>query len=558
MINIVEQESVKAVGKTSLFIYFDYDQKIIDVLRGCGNCNYHKNIKAWESPISNLAFLIDNLTFLDKIQIYPMKDEEGSNLHLTQQYKTTPFKYQKEGIEWLINHPNSLLLDAPGLGKSIQVIYTAEELKNQKQIEHCLIICGINTLKNNWKKEIQKHSNLDCIIIGEKINSKGKITYTSIKERAEQLYNPIKEFFIIINIESLRNNTVIDAIRNSKNNFDMIAFDECHKAKSPSSDQGKNLLKLAKIGKYHYGLTGTVLVNSPLDAFVPLKFIGEEKSTYTNFKRYYCIYQNLFGHQQIAGYKNIEVLKNEINNCSLRRTKDLLDLPPKVIVPEYIDLPEAHNKFYEDLRKGITEEADRINIKTTSLLGLVTRLREAATCPTMISTKDFGNAKIERACDLVEEICSNNEKIVIFSTFKEPLYILYGLLMKYNPLLCTGDQPEEEINSNIDNFQNKDKNKIMLCTTSKMGTGITLTRASYEIFLDSNWTARLEEQCQDRCWRIGSTKSVIIYKLIARNTIDERIQGILERKKGISDYMIDNKLSENEELQYLLGLKTEL
>ena len=91
-----------------------------------------------------------------------------------------------------------------------------------------------------------------------------------------------------------------------------------------------------------------------------------------------------------------------------------------------------------------------------------------------------------------------------------------------------------------------------------MGTGITLTRASYEIFLDSNWTARLEEQCEDRCWRIGSTKSVIIYKLIARNTIDERIQGILERKKGISDYMIDNKLSEDEELQYLLGLKTEL
>ena len=558
MINIVEQESVKAVGKTSLFLYFDFDQKIVDVLRGCGNCNYHKNIKAWESPISNLAFLIDNLTFLDEIHIYPMEDEEGSNLHLTQQYKTTPFEYQKEGIEWLINHPNSLLLDAPGLGKSIQVIYTAEELKNQKQIEHCLIICGINTLKNNWKKEIQKHSNLDCIIIGEKINSKGKITYTSIKERAEQLYKPIKEFFIIINIESLRSNTVIDAIRNSKNNFDMIAFDECHKAKSPSSDQGKNLLKLAKIGKYHYGLTGTVLVNSPLDAYVPLKFIGEEKSTYTNFKRYYCIYQNLFGHQQIAGYKNIEVLKNEINNCSLRRTKDLLDLPPKVIVPEYIDLPEAHNKFYEDLRKGITEEADRINIKTTSLLGLVTRLREAATCPTMISTKDFGNAKLERACDLVEEICSNNEKIVIFSTFKEPLYILYGRLMKYNPLLCTGDQPEEEINSNIDNFQNKDENKIMLCTTSKMGTGITLTRASYEIFLDSNWTARLEEQCEDRCWRIGSTKSVIIYKLIARNTIDERIQGILERKKGISDYMIDNKLSEDEELQYLLGLKTEL
>ena len=558
MINIVEQDSVKTIGKTSLFIYFDYDQRIIDIIRSCGNCVYHKSVKAWESPISNLAFLVDNLTFLTDIRILPMKDEEENSLSITQQFKTKPFKYQNEGIEWLINHPNSLLLDAPGLGKSIQVIYTAEELRTQKGIKHCLIICGINTLKNNWKKEIQKHSDLSCIIIGEKVNSKGKVTYASVKERAEQLYKPIDEFFVIINIESLRDNTVIDAIKNSKNDFDMLVLDECHKAKSPTSEQGKNLLKLSKVGKYHYGLTGTVLVNSPLDAYVPLKFIGEEKSTYTNFKQYYCVYQNMFGHQQIMGYKNINVLKDELANCSLRRTKDLLDLPPKVIVPEYIDLSENHNKFYEDLQRGVTEEADKINIRTTSLLGLVTRLREAATCPTMISTKDFGNAKIDRACDLVEEICSNNEKLVIFSTFKEPLYILYGLLEKYNPLLCTGDQPEEEINNSIDNFQNKDDNKVMLCTTSKMGTGITLTAASYEIFLDSNWTRALEEQCEDRCWRIGSKKSVIIYKLIARNTIDEKIKNIIERKRGISEYIIDNKNTEEEELQYLLGLKSDL
>jgi len=556
MINFIEKPSLKTVGKTSLFIYFDYDQKVIDTIKSCGNCVYHKNSKAWESPISNLAFLIDNLTYLDDIQITPMPEKEVEKLSLTQEYKTKPFDYQLDGISWLINHPNSLLLDAPGLGKSIQIIYTASELKEQENIEHCLIICGINTLKNNWKKEIQKHSDLDCIIIGERVNSKGRITYATVKERAEQLYKPINEFFVIVNIETLRDNTVIDAIRNSKNKFDMIVLDECHKAKSPTSDQGKNLLKLAKIGKYHYGLTGTVLVNSPLDAYVPLKFIGEEKSTYTNFKQYYCVFQNLFGHQQIIGYKNIDILKEELAQCSLRRTKDLLNLPPKVIVPEYIDLPDAHNKFYEDIKSGVLVEADRINIKTSSLLGLVTRLREAATCPSIITTKELGNAKLDRALDLVDEIYSNGEKVVIFSTFKEPLYQLEKYLSghNYKVLLCTGDQDDDDINKNIEIFQNDDKYKIMLCTTSKMGTGITLTAASYEIFIDSNWTYRLEEQCEDRCYRVGTNKAVIVYKLIARNTIDERIQNILERKRGISDYIIDDKNMEEEEIRELLGI----
>jgi SNF2 family DNA or RNA helicase len=134
-------------------------------------------------------------------------------------------------------------------------------------------------LKNNWKKEIQKHSNEQCIIIGEKINSKGKVSYSSIKNRAEQLYNTIDEYFVIINIESLRDSLIVDAIKNSKNNFDLILFDEVHKSKTPSSQQGKNLLKLTNVGKRHVGMTGTLLMNSPLDAFVPLKFIGKENST---------------------------------------------------------------------------------------------------------------------------------------------------------------------------------------------------------------------------------------------------------------------------------------
>lgn len=553
MIKIKEQKSIKTIGDTSLCITFEFNPEIIRVLKNAGDALWHKTLKVWELPINKLSFLIDNLSQIDDIDLELLPDEEKETYNLKINYKTKPFSYQLEGIQWMLNNPNCLLLDPPGLGKTLQVIYLAEELKAAGEAKKCLIICGINSLKTNWEKEIQRHSTLDCVIIGKKITKKGTVKYTSIKERAEQLYNPIKEFFVILNIESLRDSLVLDAIRDSANEFDLIVLDEIHKCKAPQSSQGKNLLKLRNIGKRHIGLTGTLLVNDPLDAYVPLKFIGKENSTYTNFKNFYCIIEQKFGHYQIAGFKNMDILKEEIASCSLRRSKDLLKLPPKVIIPEYLEMSEKQSKFYEDLEAGVITEADRVNIKTTSLLGLVTRLRQAATCPSVLTSSDIDCAKIDRAISLTEEIVSSGEKVIIFSTFKEPLYQLNDLLKEYKPLLCTGDQSDEEVSKNIDIFQEDPTRKVILCTTSKMGTGITLTAASYEIFLDSTWTSALEEQCEDRAWRIGSTKSVFIYKLVAKNTIDERIQNILNRKKNISDYIIDDKVNNEEELRELLG-----
>lgn len=554
MISITQRPSAKAIGKTSLFVSFEYDPKKVELVKSAENAIYHKDTHEWELPLSKLAYLIDSLTYLDDIELNLMSATNEEGLVSTITHKITPYDYQQEGVEWLINTKSGLLTDEPGLGKTIQVIYAAEELYEQKHIDHCLIICGINNLKQNWKKEIEKFSTLGCRVIGERINSKGKINYASVKERAEELYNYIEEFFVIINIESLRDSLVLDAIRDSENNFDMIVVDEIHKC-GPTSSQGKNLLKLAKVGDYHYGLTGTLLVNSPLDAYAPLKFIGEEKASFSTFKQYYCNFEQKFGHFQITGYKNIDILRNEINECSLRRAKkDLLHLPPKIIVPEYIEMNTNQSKFYSDLQAGVIAEADRVNIKVTSLLGLITRLRQAATCPSVLSSTITESAKVDRAVSLVNEIASNGDKIVIFSTFKEPLYKLYDMLKDYNPLMCTGDQSEEEVSNNIDVFQQGLENKVMLCTTSKMGVGVTLTAANYEIFLDAPWTYAEFEQCCDRCYRIGTNKTVTIYNLIAKDTIDERIQYLLDTKKGISEYMIDDNANQTAELKMLLGI----
>ena len=144
---------------------------------------------------------------------------------------------------------------------------------------------------------------------------------------------------------------------------------------------------------------------------------------------------------------------------------------------------------------------------------MVTRLRQASTCPSILTSENIPSAKIERACDLANQICENGDKVVIFSEFKEPLNIMAEELKKLNPLVCSGDIDDDIISNNVDIFQNKDENKVMLCTISKMGTGITLTRATYAIFIGSSWTQAQNVQAEDRIYRIGSDKPVFIYYL---------------------------------------------
>jgi len=143
------------------------------------------------------------------LQVIPDKKEKTEPLQKLGNFKTKPYQYQLDGINYGISHEDWLLLDVPGLGKTLQAIYIAQERKRIDKIKHCLIVCGVNTLKTNWVREIEKHSNLSCRILGQKENSKGQLVIGSVKERIEQLKKPIKEFFVITNIESLRNDELI-------------------------------------------------------------------------------------------------------------------------------------------------------------------------------------------------------------------------------------------------------------------------------------------------------------------------------------------------------------
>jgi len=542
MIRIREDKCEKLPGITSLFLSFSYHKEIINLIKNCDAYFFDKKSLEWELPINSLSYIIDNLVYYDNIELHLMSDEKDiSDIEPTLRYKLDPFDYQMEGIKFGLNKDRWLLLDAPGLGKTAQIIHIAEELKETRGLKHCLIICGIASLKTNWKSEIEKHSNLSCMILGERKTRTGSAVIDSVDKRAEQIKESIDEFFIITNIETLRSDDVLNAIKKGKNDINMIVVDEIHKAKSNQSQQGKNLLKLTK-AKYRIGATGTLLLNNPLDAYVPLAWIGEEQSTLTTFKHFYCEFSDT---NQVTGVKNMNILKNHLNSCSLRRTKDLLNLPPKTIITEYVDMNDKHRKFYDDVRKGIKSEVDKVKLTTQSVLAMITRLRQSTACPSILTSSEVTSSKIERAVDLAEQIISNGDKVVIFSTFKETVNQLKELLSEFNPAIMTGDTREEDVEAVKTKFQTESSCKVFIGTWQKAGTGITLTAANYMIFIDTPWTWGEFEQSQDRIYRIGTSKSVFIYNLICKDSVDERVRDIVYTKQAISDYVIDDKIGQH-------------
>lgn len=540
---VEEKQTKKCPGLTSLFVSFDYKQEIVESIKRIDGAQYDSKTKIWEIPVLGLQKLLDSVADIDSVEVKLLsrKQAQKKNIRL-HKYKTEAFPHQKEAIQFGTENPRFLLNDAPGLGKTATMIHLAEELKAREKLQHCLVVCGINSLKTNWAKEISKHCNLDSIIIGNKVNKKGNIVTTSVKERIDQLKHKISEFFVIINIESLRDDEIIKAINSGPNKFDMIVADEVHKFKNPQAQQSKNFLKLNK-AEHRVGLTGTLLTNSPLDCYIPMKWIGIERSSFTNFRYFYCIYDDRF-HNILMGYKNTAMIKDQLEQYSLRRTKDLLDLPPKTIIKEFVDMDSTQANFYDQVKRGIRDQVDKVKLTTANVLALSARLRQATVCPSILTTENIPSAKLDRCCDLIDEIVSNGSKVVVFSVFKEPLNVLEKRLAQYKPLIGTGDLPDEVVSNNIDKFQNNPENKVFLGTHSKMGTGVTLTAASYAIMLDQLWTPADNLQSEDRIYRIGTKDKVFIYYLITKGTIDEHVDEVVNDKSLVVDYIVDGKVPE--------------
>ena len=552
MIRIFEISPGKKIsGISSLLIDFDFNQYIVDSLKTLPTYHYHKKEKVWEVPICYLGRVLDSLTFLDEIQLKLLDTPESGEFHFNKNFnleplteiekvsfKMKPFEHQLEAINFGLDKEKWLLLDSMGLGKTNSIIWLAETLKRRGIIDHCFIICGVNSLKQNWKKEIQKFSTESAVVLGEYTTRTGTTRYRSMDKRAQQLKDPIEEFFVITNLESLRDDRIIEAFKTSSNKFGMIAFDEAHKAATKSSQQGTNLLKLD--APFKIAATGTLITNNPLSAYVPLSWTGNDEATLTNYKSQYCNFGG-FKNAQVIGFKNLEVLQEEIKACSLRRTLDQVrsDMPPKTVTLEVLEPEDDQRKFYEAIKEGVKEEADKIELKTSSLLALTTRLRQASACPSILTTQAVSSCKVDRCVELIQELTSQGEKVVVLSVFKETLNELAAKLGEFRFSINTGDIPDSVVSNNVSRFQDDPKEQVFIGTWGKVGTGWTLNASSYLICLDTPYTAAMFDQGTDRIWRVNNTRPAFITVLMCKDTIDERVQQIIETKKELGEYLVD-------------------
>lgn len=560
MINIdIRKHEKLSNGEYSAFITFSYSADIVNKIRSYPFRYYNPEMKSWEIPVDNVVDFINSFQNTDiKItgEISQLnKQETNTDIPEGFHFKTKPFSHQEKGLEYGLKYDRWFLGDEQGLGKTKQIIDIAVARKIKYNYKHCLIVCGVNTLKWNWANEVHTHSDEECWILGQRNQKIRSIVIGSMTDKLNDLTD-IDElpYFIITNIESFRNENFVEKIvklcKNDKIN--MCAVDEVHKCKNPQSQQTKGFLKC--LPKCRIAMTGTPLMNSPMDLYVILKWLGYESHSFYSFKNHYCVMGG-YGGYEIVGYKNIDQLTNQIGSIMLRRLKkDVLDLPEKTYVDEYVDMTPKQSDIYKEVQMDIKSHIDEIKFDNNPLSTLI-RLRQATGYTGILSSSIKESAKLDRLEDLVEEIVANNNKCLVFSNWTQMTDVIKDKLSRYNPAVITGDTKDNERNVQQDKFMHDDSCKVIIGTIGAMGTGLTLTAGSFVIFVDEPWNKALFEQAVDRAHRIGTKNNVTIYSILCKNTIDEKIHDLVYKKGIMSDCIIDGKIVGNktEILNYLLG-----
>lgn len=562
-----EKLSNNILVKKSAFVSFDYNPDIVSFIKQMGTRVYNPNNHTWEMPINNIISLCNKFEN-EEIQISGIyedlhKQEFEIDIPKDFEFKTKPFSHQIDGVRFGLNKKKFLLCDDQGLGKTKQIIDLVGCLEKTDTINKVLIVCGVNSLKYNWQSEISIHSDEKGWVLGTRFRkTTGKAYEGSTKDKLEDLDNLPDCRYIITNIETLRAGA--EKITKSKYHFpiaeklqelckngtiSVIAFDECHKSKEPTSLQSRAMINVQ--AKYMVAMSGTPLMNNPLDLYFPMKWLGYENHSFYQFKQHYCTLGG-WGGSQVVGYKNLEEIRAMMDNIMLRRLKsEVLDLPEKIRKIEYVDMTLKQNQIYKEVYNGVMSDLQKIKFSNNPL-SMMIRLRQSTGWTGIISDKVQESAKMDRMVELVQEIVVSGQKAIIFSNWESMTEVAREKLKSYNPAYITGATKADERMKEVDRFQTDDKCKVIIGTIGAMGTGLTLTAAQNVIFLDSPWNMALKAQAEDRAHRIGTKGTVNIITLVCKNTIDERIEELVEKKGQIADALVDGKVS-LDDINFLLS-----
>lgn len=442
--------------------------------------------------------------------------------------------YQKDGVKWLYTiykcDLGGILADEMGLGKTLQAIIFLRKVIDLKPDAKILIVSP-TSLVYNWEKEFSKFApELKYIVMADN------------KKKRQDIMQKFNEYNIFITTYGLVRN---DNDYYEDKNFEVCIIDEAQAIKNYQAGMTKEIKKIKARTKI--ALTGTPLENSVLELWSIFDFIMPGYlNSITRFKDAYGIKD-----VDDESLKKLDTLNYQIKPFILRRKKKEVskELPDKIEHIEYLDMAEKEKALYQSL---VEETKREINDVVASegfskarfkIVTLLTRLRQLCISPRLLDENyQEESVKIKRLLDIIKELIKDKHKILIFSSFKSAVYLVKEALDResISNYVIDGSVKGRDRVAMVDAF-NKDKTNCFLITLKSGGTGLNLTSADVVIHLDIWWNPQAENQATDRAHRIGQTKKVTVLKLINKGTVEEKIIELQEKKKILSDNLIEGK-----------------
>jgi len=399
----------------------------------------------------------------------------------------TPYGYQAAGIAFL-NAANgrAIIGDEMGLGKTLQAL--AWVVTNHKR---AIVICP-KSFVYGWANEVKKFAkDSSTQVLGTK-----PVEFTGAQ-------------FTIVNYESCGKHDF------SKLNYDTVIIDESHLVKNAKTARYKNIALITKDVKHVILLSGTAIVNKPVEFFTQLNLVKPGVTgTYGSFTYKYCA-----GHRHEYGWdangaSNLDELRKLIAPIYLRRNKEtvLPELPPKI-------------------RQEIRLSDVKINEKrggSNNPLAEITRMKIA-----------LANAKVESTIEFVKAMVEQGEKVIVFSDYVEPVEKIAAAFGE-SALMYVAELDAEERIAMQETFQNDPTKLVFAATTKIASVALTLTAASHIVFNDLPWTPGSMLQAEDRAHRIGQKLTLNIYRMVASGSLDIYITELLTSKAIILKQVLDN------------------
>ncbi len=452
-------------------------------------------------PPKDVVKLEDRIEYI----LQPSLESVLAERELTFPFK--PFPYQFEGVAFLYPRQAAVLADEMGLGKTMQAITAIRLLLHKGDAKQILLICP-KPLVTNWQREFERWAPEIPLMIVEGEQSKRRWQW-----RLPDVPLRIANYELVCRDRDLFEGTVVDEADGSQiepPQFDLVVLDESQRIKNRSGATNQIVRSISR--KRSWALTGTPVENSTEDLVGIFEFLAP------GF---------------ISSDMKPRKIGRTVSDYVLRRTKDLVltELPPKTVNDEQLDLTPEQRESYSLAENDGVVRLEEMGASATiqHVFELVIRLKQICN----FDPATGASAKLERLEAELEEIADSGRKAIVFSQWVGALKHLSQHLARFNPLEYHGQIPSARRDDVIRRFREDKSSHVILMSYGAGGVGLNLQFTNYVFLFDRWWNPAVEDQAINRAHRIGVDGPVYVTRYVSTNTIEERIDRVLQEKREL-------------------------